>query len=237
MPAQLTVATYNVHQWVGMDKFYDPGRGLSVLQEMHADIIGLQEVNFPKRIRHRITESQLARELGMELILGKTLVREQAAYGNVLLTALPVKEIRRHDISVSSREPRGVLDVDLSVVLGGRMETIRVLNTHFGLSCSERHHQHRHLFEILEKGSSSALTILMGDFNEWIPLRFPFRRIMRLFKKISAPRSFPTFWPVLALDRILVAPHQHLIEMHVHKSRLARVASDHYPVVASMRLN
>ena len=232
MQAHLTAVTYNVHQWVGMDKFYDPGRGLAVLQEMRADIIGLQEVNFPKHIRHRITESRLARELGMELILGKTLVREQAAYGNVLLSALPVGEVRRHDISVSSREPRGVLDVDLSVDLGGRAETFRVLNTHLGLRCSERRRQHRHLFEILEKGPARALTILMGDFNECIPLRFPFRRIMRFFKQIMALRSFPTLWPLLPLDRILVAPHQRLIETHVHKSRLARVASDHYPVVA-----
>jgi hypothetical protein len=127
MPAHLTAVTYNVHQWVGMDKFYDPGRGLSVLQEMCVDIIGLQEVNFPKHIRHRITQTQLASELGMELILGETLVREQAAYGNVLLTSLPVVDVRRHDISVPSREPRGVLDVDLGVVLGGRAETIRVL--------------------------------------------------------------------------------------------------------------
>ena len=235
MPAHLTAVTYNVHQWVGMDKFYDPGRGLSVLQEMRADIIGLQEVNFPKRIRHRITQTQLARELGMELILGKTLVREQAAYGNVLLTSLPVVEVRRHDISVPSREPRGVLDMDLSVVLGGRADTIRVLNTHLGLRCSERRRQHRHLFDILEKGPSRALTILMGDFNEWIPLRFPFRRITRFFNQILAPRSFPTLWPLLALDRILVAPHQRLVEMHVHKSTLARVASDHYPVVATIR--
>ena len=235
MPAHLTAVTYNVHQWVGMDKFYDPGRGLSVLHEMRADIIGLQEVNFPKHIRHRITEAGLARELGMELILGKTLVREQAAYGNVLLTALPVREVRRHDISVSSREPRGVLDVDLGVVLGGRGETIRVLNTHFGLSCSERRRQHRRLFDILNEGPSRPLTILMGDFNEWIPLRFPFRRIMRLFMQIRAPRSFPTLFPLLALDRILVAPHQRLVEMHVHKSTLARVASDHYPVVATIR--
>jgi endonuclease/exonuclease/phosphatase family metal-dependent hydrolase len=230
MQAHLTAATYNVHQWVGTDKSYDPGRGLAVLQEMRADIIGLQEVNFPKHIQHRITETQLASELGMELILGKTLIREQAAYGNVLLTSLPVVEVRRHDISISSKEPRGVLDVDLE----GRTETIRVLNTHLGLSCSERRQQHHRLFEILEKGPSRTLTIFMGDFNEWIPLRFPFRRIMRFFKQIKVPQSFPTRCPLLALDRILVAPHQRLIKMHVHQSRLARVASDHYPVVAKI---
>ncbi|WP_153306933.1 hypothetical protein [Desulfonatronum thioautotrophicum] len=45
---------------------------------------------------------------------------------------------------------------------------------------------------------------------------------MRFFKQITSPLSFPTFWPLLALDRILIAPHQRLMEMHVHKSRLAR---------------
>lgn len=79
-----------------------------------------------------------------------------------------------------------------------------------------------------------ALTILMGDFNERVSLCFPLRRNMRFFKQIGAPRSFTRLWTSLARDCILVDPHQRLIKTHVHKSRLARVASDHYPVVATI---
>lgn len=233
MPASLlTAITYNVHQWVGTDKFYDPFRGLSVLQELRANIIGLQEVNFPKHIKHRITESRLSAELGMELIIGETLMRKEAFYGNVLLTDLPVLEIRRHNISIDAHEPRGILDVDLHSDVG----TIRVLNTHFGLRFSERRQQHQYLWTILQQVDQRAVTILMGDFNEWLPFCFPFRKIMSIFECLHAPRSFPTCFPFLALDRILVSPQERLIELHVHKSKLARIASDHYPVVATIKM-
>jgi endonuclease/exonuclease/phosphatase family metal-dependent hydrolase len=226
----LTVATYNVHQWVGTDKTYDPCRGLTVLHELRANVIGLQEVNFPKRIQHKITETTLAQELGMELIVGKTLMREEASYGNVLLTNLPVHDVRRHDISIARREPRGVMDVDLQTPFG----LIRVLNTHLGLRAWERRKQHQKLISILQSITERDMTILMGDFNEWSPLRFPFRKIEAFFDHLPAPASFPTFFPLVALDRILITSGQHLSETHVHKSRLARFASDHYPVVAAV---
>ncbi|MBM9537880.1 endonuclease/exonuclease/phosphatase family protein [Desulfobulbus alkaliphilus] len=229
----LTAVTYNVHQWVGTDKQYDPGRGLSVLQEIGANIIGLQEVNFPKHSTHRISAGQLAEELGMRLIIGKTLMRQHAAYGNVLLTDRPVDAIRRHDISIEPWEPRGVLDVDLITDSG----LIRVLNTHLGLRASERRKQHAFLGDILQSIGNRDMTILMGDFNEWLPIRRPFRKIMASFGHLAAPLTFPTFFPFLALDRILIKPHQRVMATHVHKSRLARVASDHYPVVAALDIH
>jgi endonuclease/exonuclease/phosphatase family metal-dependent hydrolase len=226
----LTAATYNVHQWVGTDGRYDPFRGLSVLKEMNADIIGLQEVNFPKHIRHRITQETLARELDMRPVIGQTMLREHASYGNVLLTNLPIQAVRRHDITMDNHEPRGVLDVDLL----GPAGLIRVLVTHFGLYARERRRQHALIVRILEQVTPREMTILMGDFNEWLPLRFLFRKIMTYFDQLAAPLSFPTFFPLLALDRMLIKPHDHLLHLHVHKSRLARKASDHYPVVAGL---
>lgn len=226
----LKVATYNVHQWVGTDKFYDPGRGLDVLRELKADVIGLQEVNFPRRIAHRVTEAELARELGMELILGKTMMLREASYGNVLLTNLPVLAIRRHDISVDRREPRGVLDIDLQAPCG----RLRVLNAHLGLRVWERRMQHQQLLAILREVAERGMTILLGDFNEWLPLRFPFRKVACFFRRLSAPASFPTFFPLFALDRILISPGRQAVDLRVHKSSLARKASDHYPVVAAL---
>ncbi len=42
--------------------------------------------------------------------------------------------------------------------------------------------------------------------------------------------------PLFALDRIYWDRHLHGERFHVHTSRLARVASDHLPVVARLRL-
>jgi endonuclease/exonuclease/phosphatase family metal-dependent hydrolase len=223
----LTVATYNVHQWVGTDWRYDPGRGIKVIQEFDADIVGLQEVNFPKHMRHRITERHLSSMLRMELVPGPTHFRKEASYGNVLLSRFPVLTVLRHDISVGTHEPRGVIDADIDV--HGRH--VRAVVTHLGLGMRERRIQHARLREILSLRPSDLL-VLMGDFNEWIPLRFPFRRINLWFDHIHAPRTFPTILPFLALDRIMISPGHGLRMLEAHKSALARRASDHYPVKA-----
>jgi endonuclease/exonuclease/phosphatase family metal-dependent hydrolase len=227
----LTVATYNVHQWVGTDWRYDPGRGIKVLQELDADIVGLQEVNFPKHIRHRITEKHLSSMLRMELVPGPTHFRKEANYGNVLLSRYPVLSSLRHDISVGTHEPRGVIDADIDVQ--GRH--VRAVVTHLGLGMRERRIQHARLREILSLRSSDLL-VLMGDFNEWIPLRFPFRRINLWFDHIHAPRTFPTILPFLALDRIMISPGNGLSLLEAHRTDLAKRASDHYPVKAVIAL-
>ena len=40
----LRIATYNLHSCVGGDRRYDPERTLRVLEELNADILGLQEI-------------------------------------------------------------------------------------------------------------------------------------------------------------------------------------------------
>src|SRR2546423_1878025 len=42
---RLRVATYNIHRCIGTDGRHDPGRIARVLNEIHADVIGLQEVD------------------------------------------------------------------------------------------------------------------------------------------------------------------------------------------------
>jgi endonuclease/exonuclease/phosphatase family metal-dependent hydrolase len=82
----------------------------------------------------------------------------------------------------------------------------------------------------------AGLLAVMGDFNEW-RANEPTLAAMRLAVGESLGlRSFPTPRPVLALDRIWVRPAAWLTELRVHRSALAAWASDHYPVVATVRL-
>ena len=46
---RLRVASYNIHRAIGRDGRYEPGRILRVAQELNADIIALQEVDFPRQ--------------------------------------------------------------------------------------------------------------------------------------------------------------------------------------------
>jgi endonuclease/exonuclease/phosphatase family metal-dependent hydrolase len=49
-------------------------------------------------------------------------------------------------------------------------------------------------------------------------------------------RSFPSRRPILPLDRIWIHPVNVLRRMFVHRSALAKSASDHLPVVADLDL-
>jgi len=52
------------------------------------------------------------------------------------------------------------------------------------------------------------------------------------FEAAPAPRTFPARWPLFSLDRIWISPRRRLLQVQVHASPLARIASDHLPLVA-----
>ena len=49
-PPNLRVATYNVHACVGTDGRHDPDRVASVVAELEADIVALQEFTYPASV-------------------------------------------------------------------------------------------------------------------------------------------------------------------------------------------
>jgi endonuclease/exonuclease/phosphatase family metal-dependent hydrolase len=140
----------------------------------------------------------------------------------------------RHDLSHGAREPRGCLRVDLAV----NGTAIHLFNCHLGLALSERRHQLRKLSEFI--GESARLEgprVLMGDFNEWHPGPIT-RRLRREFvsRMRGMRRTHPSVFPLFALDRIYWDSELEGEEFHVHRSRLSRVASDHLPVLARLRV-
>ena len=52
----------------------------------------------------------------------------------------------------------------------------------------------------------------------------------------TAVPSFPSRFPVFALDRVLGAPHNLVTSVEVHNTPLARLASDHLPIKAHLDL-
>lgn len=227
---RMFVASYNIHRGFGRDGRYDSTRIVHVLQELGADIIGLQEVDMrgPDTVQ---LLPWLAAQLNMTAIAGAVRSTAEGDYGNALLTRLPVERVRQWDLSIGDHEPRGVLDIDMA--WNGR--SIQVLNTHLGLWPSERAPQVKRLLELLDV-SRRDLTILMGDLNEWISWGESLRNLQRVFHIKEAPETFPSAWPLLALDRIWVAPASALIKTEAHQSALSQIASDHLPVVGEICL-
>jgi endonuclease/exonuclease/phosphatase family metal-dependent hydrolase len=225
----LTVATWNVHGGVGRDRRYAPARIADVVLETGADVIALQEVG--SRDTNEILLDALVRGTGFHAVDGWTCKRRGCDFGNVVLSRYPVQETHRLDLTVEGREPRGALDVVVNAPQGA----LRVIGTHLGLLPGERRMQVKRLLRQLER-ERSLPTVLTGDVNEWYLWGRPLRWLHRHFTATPAPATFPAWRPVLALDRLWTEPHTLLAGLRVHRSMLAKHASDHLPLVAELAM-
>ena len=228
----LVVATYNIHSCVGVDRRYAPDRTAAVLRELGADIIGLQEVDARRRRSGELDQrGYFADATGLAVVPGPHSRDHRGRFGNALLTRFPVRAVRHIDLSVAGYEPRGAIDVELAV--DGR--TLRVVVTHLGLRAGERRQQVQRLLEALAAapGAEEAM-LVMGDLNEWRGRRGGIPVLDKRLGRAPARRTFPSWLPVLALDRIYAAGAASLRAVAVHRSALARVASDHLPLRAAV---
>src|SRR4029077_20460430 len=75
---------------------------------------------------------------------------------------------------------------------------------------------------------------LMCDLNEWRGRSGAIRLLDRRLGPSAAARTFPSWLPVLALDRIYANGPAVLSDIYVYHTPLARLASDHLPLVGSL---
>ncbi len=224
-PWPLTIATYNIHSAVGTDGRFDPARIGEVISEMNADVIALQEV--PMGGNGKADVLQLLREAtGFHYAQGPTCEIDSCLFGNAVLSRYPIASVRTIDLTFGAFEPRGALDADLDC----HGHPLRVVATHLGLSLAERRHQVERLLEKFD--TEDMAVVLLGDLNEWFMWGHSLRRLKAHFQKAPAPRTFPSRFPLFSLDRIWIRPRQRLVQVKVHDTKLARVASDHLPLVA-----
>jgi len=226
----LGLASYNIHLGIGRDGRFAPERIAAIIRELDADIVCLQEVSLGHPGFDMLTF--LSRECGMHGIAGPTLTTSRGDYGNAILTRLDPLEVRRWDLSVRGHEPRGAISMVVKVA-GFRW---RAIATHLGLRPGERRKQIRRLLGFMQEAGSLP-TVLMGDVNEWFLWGRPLRWLHRHFKRTPAPATFPSGWPIFALDRIWVEPNSALHGVRVHRSELADIGSDHLPLKALVRVD
>jgi endonuclease/exonuclease/phosphatase family metal-dependent hydrolase len=226
----LIVGSYNVHKGIGGDGRRDPGRTMAVIRELGADLVALQEVDRRFGDRRGVFDLEaLAEATGLTPLLpgARKGALAHGWHGNLLLTrGAELRDLRTLDLP--GFEPRGALVADLRI--GGL--DLRVIAAHLGLLKTSRRAQAQHL---LAEVAGDRPTLMMGDLNEW--RAGPGCSLARL--KGSAPpppASFPARRPFLPLDRILALNHAQVDEVLAHTSPLARLASDHLPLRARVRL-
>lgn len=228
------IASYNIHKGVGLDRRFDPARIVSVLREIDADVVALQEAN--QRFGERaclLDLSMLERECGLVPVPTAREDREHGWHGNMILFREGTVTAARH-IDLPGVEPRGASVIDLTLSAG----PLRIIAAHLGLLRRSRARQVETLLSEAE-AQDGRPTLLLGDLNEWrLGRRSALQGLAPDFGPLNATvPSFPSRFPVLALDRVLAKPHNLITEVGLHDTALARVASDHLPVKASIRLD
>ena len=223
----LRIATWNIHGGVGRDRRYDVERIIAVLREIDADIVGLQEVASLEL--HGEFLRELKRGTGCEVVCGPTLSRRGSDFGNALLARHQVRRVTHLDLALPRCEPRAAIEVILDIA----GTSFRVVVTHLGLRPYERREQVQRILDVMEQ-EGELPTVLMGDVNEWYLWGRPLRWLHAHFGSPRARATFPSVAPLLALDRIWVRPARCLRRLRVHRSALARMASDHLPLVADI---
>lgn len=235
----LRVATYNIHKCRGLDQRVLPERIAEVLDELDADVIALQEV-VGRGGRERQDQARyVAEKLNYHPVFGENRRHNGAAYGNLLLSRLPILDFWNYDITTLGREPRGVLRTDVKLKDG---EVLHLFNVHLGTAYRERREQASRLMgeRILRNTDLAGSRIVMGDFNEWISGQAS--RLLSAHFGVHAAgvrarrRTYPCVLPLLRLDHIYFDHGLNLQRLALHRSRKALIASDHLPLVAEFSL-
>ncbi len=234
----MRVLSWNVHGMVGADGRRDPERIARVLVDVRPDVAGLQEVGAHSDASEGVDPGEaLARLTGLGSAFGPTLRRGRWSYGNAILTRHRIEATRTYDLSVAGREPRGCLRADLEAD-GARGH---VFAAHLGLHWRERRRQAAQLLsaDILRDAALVHPLVLVGDFNAWsnrsaVP-RWLRRQLVdcALAARVERP-TFPSFLPVLRLDRAYVDAAFRVEGCEVVRTRAARAASDHLPLLVEL---
>ncbi len=227
-------ASYNIHKAVGTDGVFDPERIAQVVAEIAPDVIALQEAD--RRFGDRaglLDLGRIAGEIGLVPVrVSGQRIASHGWHGNLIL----VREALVHDlhqVRLPGLEPRGALVVDMEI----GPHPVRVMAAHLGLLRQSRLLQVETLLSHAAGGDGRPV-VVMGDLNEW---RRDRRSALRPFQSGFGPtshsaKSYPSYFPMFALDRIIARPGHIMGPVSVHSSPLARVASDHLPITARLRL-
>jgi endonuclease/exonuclease/phosphatase family metal-dependent hydrolase len=244
---KLRLMTYNVHRCVGTDRRLDVERVAEVIAAEEPDVVALQELDV-RRARTRGVDQahRLAELLKMTSHFHPAMTVEEEHYGDAILTALPEKKVKAGGLpfyrGIPGLEPRGALWITVEV----GDTPVQIINTHLGLVPRE---QRRQAAALLGEGWMAheawrAPGILLGDFNA-TPYSATYRLLRAALRDAQSPNgarrkaptaTFPSSFPFMRIDHVFLTKGLETIDVRSPYGALARVASDHLPLVVDLEI-
>lgn len=240
---RIRLLTYNIHKAIGVDRRFEPERIVEILRHHDADVVLLQEVDRgAPRSQHLDLASYIARELAYRYrAVGMNVSLRKGRYGNATLSHFPISRQRNIDLTIDWHKRRGAQHTRLRIPAVGGDFVLDVFNIHLGLSSPERDRQMARLFASPDfvRSEECSACIVAGDMNDW-------RGVLK--RRHFAPRgfecatnrgngsrwsikSYPSFAPTGGLDKVFFRGGLRLMQAHRSRLKLARVASDHLPII------
>lgn len=229
---RLKFASYNIHKAVGTDGRRDADRIITVLREIDADVIALQEADLRIGDRASVLERAALDDTPWKPVEVARRPRSLGWHGNAILVRRGIEVLEAEPVVLPMLEPRGAARADL-LVEGVRL---RVVGTHLDLSGLRRRDQIRSILDHVTCCGPGCPTVVMGDFNQWGVRSGAMSEFGSGWHLLDTGRSFPSRQPLAPLDRIVTSPEWTCHVKGVHHSARAAQASDHLPVVAELEL-
>ncbi len=243
----LRIATFNIHKGVThFNARFALHHQRELLRKLQADVVFLQEVQdvhakHSKRFMAWPELGQaefLADVIWPDYAYGKNSVYPAGHHGNALLSKFPIIQTTNVDISAHAVEQRGMLHCEINPP--GWTVPLHAICVHLGLFAQWRHQQLVTVADYIEQHVPlGAPLIIAGDFNDWSMRAgrvFAERlRVREVFEHhVGKPaRSFPSWLPVLRLDRIYVRGF-HVKHVEVHSGPQFVKLSDHAVLTATL---
>ena len=240
----LRVLTYNVRRCLGLDGAYSTERIARVIARTGAEIVALQELDLGRARSGGVDQAaEIGAALGMDLFFHPAMTVLEERYGDAILSAPGVRLVKAAAISEGparwSREPRGALWAEATI----DGAAVQIVTTHFGLWRGERRAQAETMLgpEWLGHPDCRSPIVLLGDFNS-VPTSRAYKRLAARLRDVQNARpqvdarTYPTRRPLLRIDHIFVSEEVEVRGLWAVRNPEARMASDHLPLCADLRV-
>lgn len=242
----LRIVSYNVHGCVDAKRRIRPYKIADIIADLDADIIALQEVDGKTRLANSQNQASIiAKELNQNYVYVPTDKKGLRAFGLAVITRFEIKDSRFDWLpglhAMLNLRRRGALQVSLRTAIGD----IHLINTHLSVYKMERNMQVKDLLSSrwIGKLPREEPLIVCGDFNAG-PRSSAYGLLSSKLKDVQnalpagvPPR--PTFHarsPHRRIDHIFVSDRLEPLSIEVRRDSASRMASDHLPLLASLRL-